>query len=243
MEKVVGGQHQVSRGFMIAALLILLGTMFVVPGSALSSPPPAQLIVRPMETHAGGTIYLSGAGFPAYSRLALSVTCGNGKRSAGGMVARGPVTDAHGQFVAVPLQTSRLTVRQPQPCQVSARSSSSARSSATFTIFPATHPLTPCAAHICVTATAVLVRVRSGTWGDIAIRGWPGAQVVLRITPAARKATARSIRLDWQGVGSLRMWVAPGLKQALRAHLVVSAQLGRFSGNGTGTFAVMPGGR
>jgi hypothetical protein len=231
------------RGFAIVAPLVLVCTFFALPGRALPAQPPAQLVVRPVEGHAGDTIYLSGAGFPAHNRLAITVACGSGRRPAVSTVTGGPATDARGQFMAYPLQAMRLNVRQPETCRVTARPGSAARSAATFTILPATHPLSPCAVRICVTATAVLVRVRSGTWGNIAIRGWPGARADVRVVPVARHAMARSIRLDWQGAGALRVWVAPGLKQALRARLLVSARLGRFAGSGTGTFAVMPGGR
>ena len=232
-----------SRGFMTAALVVLVAAFFAASGSALSAQPRPRLVVKPAEGHAGEIVYLSGAGFPASSRLSLTVACGGGKRQTISTVARGPATDARGQFVAYPLQTLRLPVRQPATCRITARLGSAALTSAAFIMVPSRRPLSPCAVRICVTTTAVLVRVRSGAWGDIAIRGWPGAKVDVRVIPAARSAKGRSIRLDWQGAGALRIWVAPGLKQALRARLLVSAHLGRFSGNGTGTFAVMPGGR
>jgi hypothetical protein len=80
-------------------------------------------------------------------------------------------------------------------------------------------------------------------WGHIVVRGWPGASVNVTVQVPSEAAKRNLVRLDWDGMAALKLWVAPGLQRGLKARIQVRARLGHVSGGGTGRFYVLPGGR
>jgi hypothetical protein len=157
---------------------------------------------------------------------------------------RGPRADAHGQFAGYLYHVPK-EIKSGSRCSIDAGVGSSARltvHSNRFSVLGPSQALNSCSAHICVKVRAFLTRVRSGAWGHIIVIGWPGSTANVTVVRMG-KDRHRTLRLDWQGEGAFKVWVAPGLIKGLKATVRATVTLGRLSGSGTGTFAVIPGGR
>ncbi|MBV9281201.1 MAG: hypothetical protein JOZ41_14055 [Chloroflexi bacterium] len=219
---------------------------------ATASPQQPRLIVAPTEGHPGDVIYLSGGGFPPHTRLDIRGGCG-GRGSGSVLVSHGaavaipgPTTDGHGQFVAYNGLTFKGT--PPSRCTVQAslpagKASGKTLASASYTVVAPGRPLGVCAAHMCLTVSAVLVRLTSGVQGNVAIKGWPGALAGVTVARPGSKSEHMQIRLDWEGAATLRLKVAPGLRKGVAERVAVSARLGRVTGSASAHFVVVPGGR
>jgi hypothetical protein len=240
-----------SRRLALVAVLVLTASLYSAPRAAGKGAQPGVVLAAPSEGHPGGVIYLSGGGFPPKRQLAIRLTC---KSSVPALPAptfaiqRGPVTDAHGQFTAYRFQAPRVRTARAMDCLIGA-SLNPAKPAfgntfpAVYRVFPASQRLAACATRICVTVSALLVRLRTGVWGTVAVRAWPGASADVQVAAPPAHLKAMMMHLSWQGTGTVRLRVASGLKQALSARVQVHVQLGSAAGTGTARFAVVPGGR
>jgi hypothetical protein len=222
------------------ALLVLaiVGLPNALPVAAGS----AQLIAAPHAGHPGELTYVSGGGFPAHARISLFMTCADSG------IERAPaaVTDGHGAFSGVAVKAMPLPTKSAQPCSFVAssggKSSMRARSN-TYWLYPPGRSLPRCAAQMCLSVKAFLVRLRNGAQGNITISGWPGATADVTVARVEAGAKFRRVRLNWRGLAQVRMWVAPGLIKGVMAQVYVQARLGRSVGQAKAPFHVMPGGR
>jgi hypothetical protein len=96
---------------------------------------------------------------------------------------------------------------------------------------------------MCLTVSAVLVRLKTGVQGNVAIKGWPGALAGVTVARPGSKSERMQVRLDWEGTATLRLKVAPGLRKGVTERVAVSARLGRVTGSASAPFMVVPGGR
>jgi hypothetical protein len=114
--------------------------------------------------------------------------------------------------------------------------------SARFRVMRSTAPLPFCAAHICLHVQALLMRLRSGAQGNIAVTGWPGAAVTVTVSYPNGSSKQRLVRLNWRGSGLVRLKVAPGLLKGTATRVTARARLGSSTGTTTRSFTVVPGG-
>lgn len=228
----------------LVSLLPLMLVLGVSGEISLAAAPQPRLIVTPAQVHQNGTIYLSGAVFPAGQRLAVGYSCTGRGSFAVAESGREPQTDAHGRFAGYALQVPRA-IKPGSRCSVQADIESGNQRvirSNRFAVFAPSQPLNGCSRHICVKVRAFLTRALSGAWGHVIIIGWPGSRANVTVVRIG-KDRHRSLRLDWQGEGIFKVWVAPGLVKGLKASVRATDTMGTISGYGTGTFAVIPGGR
>jgi hypothetical protein len=174
--------------------------------------------------------------------MRLEYSCAGGSSGFGAIQPfLGPRADLHGQFAGYALQLPK-GIKQGSHCSIGARDQNGnpfTVHSNRFAVLAPSQPLNSCSAHICVKVRAFLTRAASGAWGHIIILGWPGSRANVTVARIG-KDRHRSLRLDWQGEGIFKVWVAPGLIKGLKAGVRATVTMGRLSGTGTGTFAVIP---
>jgi hypothetical protein len=216
---------------------LLLTILLLVPaaGETAAAAGVSRLIVTPGQAHPGGWVFLSGTGFPPGRRLTIATTCGRALSR-----SRGPLPNRFGRFSAFAL---RLSFPAPGPCAVTASAAGDTATTHALSLIPAGRALARCAADICLSVQAFLIRLRRGASGRIVISGWPGAAADVTVARVERGATYRHVRLNWRGVASVKTWVAPGLLKGIQARIFVRARLGRVTGQTSAPFHVMLGGR
>ncbi len=200
----------------------------------------AAVIAAPFEAHAGGRVYLSGGGFSAGSRLTLVLGCPDYRHP----VARfGAVTtDNRGQFVARVVTVPR-DLKKERSCAVYAGQGRPRSVPAPLLLVPHNRALKHCAVTMCLHVRASLIRLHSGTEGNIVVNGWPGAQARVTVLGPNGSHLRRSVRLGWRGTGAVRLRVSLGLKKGVAKQVQVTARLGAVAGSTTTGFSVLPSGR
>jgi hypothetical protein len=225
------------KRYVVIAALVAPAMLGWPAQGTIASPTGPVLLLRPSQVHSGGTLYLSGAGFPPRARLYAKTNCGPS-------AALAQRTDAAGRFVAARFRAPADTSERYQRCSVQVYAVGSTRvGQASFAQLPTTKPLVRCATSMCVHVRGALVRLKNYTQGNVVISGWPGAVVDVTVYGPSVATKHRRIHLGWDGGGKLRLTVAPGVQKAQNAHIMVHAHLGSVTGTAQGGFFLIPGGR
>lgn len=219
----------------VATLLTAWATPHVLARSA-----HGQLVIAPLQVHPGDTLFLSGSGFAPRSSLHVQMRCGNASVM---REARGPVTNANGQFAAFTVSSPRMRTTHSESCTTTVLGQHSLQAHASYQLASSNHALAACAMRMCLKVTAILVRLRNYAQGNITVAGWPGAGANITVIEPNGTLKRRYLVLDWRGAGALRLRIAPGLRKGVKAHVLVQARLGRITGLTTAPFGVLPGGR
>jgi hypothetical protein len=204
---------------------------------------PPQVILRPSAIHPGGSVYVSGRRFAADQRVVMQVACPslNPQQPRPLIVRWGPRANTRGTFAGFRLKTP--SVGRGHCTVYAGEGRMGVLTDAIYRVVPATQKLPRCSKIMCLHVRAFLVRLKNGTQGTVVVTAWPGARVRIVISGPSIKTKVRIVRLDWRGVAQKRLRVALGVIKSIKAHVVVTARLGKIRGSARAKFAVIPGGR
>jgi hypothetical protein len=238
------------------------------------TPPPIPVVkvqpgtkvfrVTPSQAHAGDMLYLSGAGFKPGIRLALTVFCPDWSVGEAYLnnnydrisQARGPVTDANGEFVNYRLRALHLHKIRSSLCTVYTALQDNL--SPYGPDFPGLYfiqapgvRLPRCERQICAHVSAAPKQVKSGRYESISIgpritrnptkseTSWPGALADITVTYPGAKPQHVVKKLNWNGVAEVRIRVPSGMTQTAVARVQVHFRAGPISGSADENFTVV----
>lgn len=240
-----------------AVLLAVILAAVAIPRTAVRAQVPPQpangiseLIVYPFEGHAGEPIYLSGHNFLPHSHLLIYHACPDWQHSAQlnneGYQARGPETNAHGDFAGFPLDKLSLNGVEQSGCTFYASYPTTSFFSieeipATYLVVRPSDDLNSGATQIRATVTARPRQVKAGLIEQVVIdRAWGGADAVISVRyPHSKRAIVQTVRLDWKGHAAARLRVPLRTFGPARATVSVHVTLGLGRGLAQASFSIV----
>lgn len=240
--------RRMTRRVAWVCLLVLLGSPAACWAEAAGSP---TLIVQPTAGHAGDLFFLSGGSFAPHTKLTFLIGCPNAKSESPHrflLGSPGPVTDAHGHFVAFPMRVTAMPVNKSRPCRIYASQRGRPYSPGDpplYKVFANDQSLPSCATQICLTVSQGFQGRGAKRAYAITIRGWPGMalRAILMDGHGAMVGSALTTIMPWNGKVMWRLSPAMTCGPSLAdASIHIDGHLGPTAGSYNGSFAPPCGG-
>jgi hypothetical protein len=219
----------------------------------------SELIAVPSVGHSGDTIYISGSGLQPNKTVDILMICGQTGEAFQAnnfrWIQYGPQTDANGRFTGYELPAIALHGLRQSGCVIYTADPSLGTSMgpdipATYFIFPKGKKLPTCAVTICAGIALSPRTVHTGQYETVRIgpnvqkgyTSFPGAKATVNMQFRSPKGTVtltRSVVLNWEGMGSVKVRIPTGMTRPSTAHVSVSYHFGRYSGRAVEDLAVI----
>jgi hypothetical protein len=241
--------------------VLVLAAVALPSGAGAVSQVNSVLKVVPYYVHGGDLVHVSGAGLVPGKRIDLFLGCPavfdttemTNSNFAFVSADQGPKVDRHGEFVNFTWKAPVLKGVTQSACTVYTRAPDGSTEFGPdipggYYTMPERASLPACSKHICAAIGETPSRVRSGRSITIEIRpgrhlgetSWPGARATVKVAYPGNTSTNRTVKLNWEGWGDVRVHVPADVRQRTEATVSANFSMGRLSGHAHAHFLILP---